>query len=100
MPNNRETLIAEVGTVQLEFMMLSQLTGNPIYGQKVRKKIQIKVTEMCICELFLIFFIYRLRQLLIFLIIWDMNMASTLKVFIQLRWILIKVDLKMVSITF
>jgi mannosyl-oligosaccharide alpha-1,2-mannosidase len=33
--NNRETLIAEVGTVQLEFMMLSQLTGNPIYGQKV-----------------------------------------------------------------
>jgi mannosyl-oligosaccharide alpha-1,2-mannosidase len=33
--NNHETLIAEVGTVQLEFMMLSQLTGNPIYGQKV-----------------------------------------------------------------
>ncbi|CAO3655110.1 unnamed protein product [Mucor hiemalis] len=35
-PNNRETLIAEVGTVQLEFMMLSQLTGNPIYGQKAQ----------------------------------------------------------------
>ncbi|GAN06720.1 glycoside hydrolase family 47 protein [Mucor ambiguus] len=35
-PNNRETLIAEVGTVQLEFMMLSQLSGNPIYGQKAQ----------------------------------------------------------------
>ncbi|KAG2215703.1 hypothetical protein INT46_003915 [Mucor plumbeus] len=34
--NNHETLIAEVGTVQLEFMMLSQLTGNPIYGQKAQ----------------------------------------------------------------
>lgn len=34
-PNNHETLIAEVGTVQLEFMMLSQLSGNPVYGQKV-----------------------------------------------------------------
>ncbi|KAI9480876.1 MAG: glycosyl hydrolase family 47-domain-containing protein [Benjaminiella poitrasii] len=36
-PNNHETLIAEVGTVQLEFMMLSQLTGNPIYGQKAQE---------------------------------------------------------------
>ncbi|CEP17592.1 hypothetical protein [Parasitella parasitica] len=35
-PNNHETLIAEVGTVQLEFIMLSQLTGNPIYGQKAQ----------------------------------------------------------------
>ncbi|KAI7899530.1 glycosyl hydrolase family 47-domain-containing protein [Cokeromyces recurvatus] len=35
-PNNDETLIAEVGTIQLEFMMLSQLTGNPIYGQKAQ----------------------------------------------------------------
>lgn len=32
-----DTLIAEVGTVQLEFMMLSQHTGDPIYGQKVKK---------------------------------------------------------------
>ncbi|KAI8345311.1 glycosyl hydrolase family 47-domain-containing protein [Choanephora cucurbitarum] len=30
------TLIAEVGSVQLEFMMLSQLTGNPIYGEKAQ----------------------------------------------------------------
>jgi mannosyl-oligosaccharide alpha-1,2-mannosidase len=40
-PNNRETLIAEVGTVQLEFMMLSQLTGNPIYGQKVIYQVKV-----------------------------------------------------------
>ncbi|RCH97230.1 hypothetical protein CU098_000627, partial [Rhizopus stolonifer] len=36
-PDNDRTLIAEVGTVQLEFMMLSQLTGNPIYGQKAQE---------------------------------------------------------------
>ncbi|KAI8879887.1 glycoside hydrolase family 47 protein [Backusella circina FSU 941] len=34
--NSRNTLFAEVGTVQLEFMMLSQLTGNPIYGKKAQ----------------------------------------------------------------
>jgi mannosyl-oligosaccharide alpha-1,2-mannosidase len=32
----KDVLFAEVATVQLEFMMLSQLTGNPIYGQKVK----------------------------------------------------------------
>jgi mannosyl-oligosaccharide alpha-1,2-mannosidase len=35
MSHDPNTLFAEVGTVQLEFMMLSQLTGNPIYGKKV-----------------------------------------------------------------
>ncbi|KAG1051668.1 hypothetical protein G6F43_006138 [Rhizopus delemar] len=32
----RDTLIAEVGTVQLEFLMLSQFTQNPVYGQKAQ----------------------------------------------------------------
>ncbi|GAA5813991.1 hypothetical protein MFLAVUS_007481 [Mucor flavus] len=34
---NQETLLAEVGTFQLEFMMLSQLTGNTIYGEKAQQ---------------------------------------------------------------
>ncbi|KAG1454757.1 hypothetical protein G6F56_007241 [Rhizopus delemar] len=33
---HEETLIAEAGTVQLEFMMLSQFTRNPLYAQKAQ----------------------------------------------------------------
>ncbi|KAF9443281.1 glycoside hydrolase family 47 protein, partial [Macrolepiota fuliginosa MF-IS2] len=29
--------VAEVGTLQLEFRFLSEITGNPIYGEKVQK---------------------------------------------------------------
>ncbi|KAI8992647.1 glycoside hydrolase [Pilobolus umbonatus] len=32
-----DTLIAEVGTVQLEFLMLSQLTGNALYARKAQR---------------------------------------------------------------
>ncbi|KAI8381347.1 glycoside hydrolase, partial [Radiomyces spectabilis] len=34
---NNSTLIAEVGTVQLEFMVLSHHTRNPVYAQKAQK---------------------------------------------------------------
>ena len=37
MDNRGQSSVAEAGTLQLEFKYLSELTGNPIYWQKVEK---------------------------------------------------------------
>ncbi|BGP38422.1 mannosyl-oligosaccharide alpha-1,2-mannosidase [Rhodotorula kratochvilovae] len=41
MDNRAMTSVAEAGTLQLEFKYLSQLTGNPVYWQKVEKVMEV-----------------------------------------------------------